>query len=183
MYDHVGNRDRPSKTGRLKTSTGSRLLKNSTTLTRLDQDKKWTWTDSEWSVPGWKDLQNIPKNGDRETGWNDVGSDELGGINKMNTILIGSGISGRQVLSQLPWYSNLEFPSHATSSKFTQNHTQEASLAIASSDYMSAELKKASFRLKIKKFSHFSSNHDNLLAIDNLFDLNSKLDSSLSYNF
>ena len=41
-------------------------------------------------------------NDDHETGRNDVGSDELGGINKMNTILIGSGISGRQVLSQLP---------------------------------------------------------------------------------
>ena len=42
------------------------------------------------------------RNTDHGTGWNDVGSDELGGINKMNTILIGSGISGRQVLSQLP---------------------------------------------------------------------------------
>ena len=137
-------------------------------------------------------MKNIPKvrankNGDHETGWkfhwNDVESGELGGINKMNTILIGSRISGRQVLSQLPWYSNLEFPSHATSSKFTPNHTQEASLATASSDYMNEELKKASFKLNIINFSHFSSNHDNLLAIDNLFDLNSKLDSSLSYNF
>lgn len=83
------------------------------------------------------------KNGtDHEPGRNDVWSDELGGINKMNTILIGSGISGRQVLSQLPWYSNLEFPIQATSSKFTQNHTQEASLATSSSDYMSFNWKK-----------------------------------------
>ena len=47
-------------------------------------------------------MRRVDKNGDHETGWNDVESVELGGINKMNTILIGSGISGRQVLSQLP---------------------------------------------------------------------------------
>ena len=82
------------------------------------------------------------QNGDNGTGWNDVGSDELGGINKMNTILIGSGISGRQVLSQLPWYSNLEFPIQATSSKFTQNHTQEASLGHSPPDYSSENWKK-----------------------------------------
>ena len=182
----MGNRDRPSKTVGNLNRIKARLKFHNSNPTGPGQ--RWTRTDSDWSVPGWKDLQNIPKvradkNGDHENGWNDVESGELGGINKMNTILIGSGISGRQVLSQLPWYSNLEFPSHATSSKFTRNHTQEASSATASSDYMSAELKKASFRLKIINFSHFSSNHDNLLAIDNLFDLNSKLDSSLSYNF
>ena len=90
----------------------------------------------------WTKKNGTDQNGDYGTGRNDVGWDELGGIDKMNTILIGSGISGRQVLSQLPWYSNLEFPIQATSSKFTQNHTQEASLGPLPPDYSSVNWKK-----------------------------------------
>ena len=68
-------------------------------MDRTVDQKVWT---EKYGAEFFAKKNGTDQNGDHEPGRNDVDSDELGGINKMNTILIGSGISGRQVLSQLP---------------------------------------------------------------------------------